>query len=80
VNGHDGLPDLSAARQAYEATLAELQAFEQSPPDGWNLIGSPEWERWVALKEEATKAQVLLDYVVLLRREQESRGGLAPAS
>jgi hypothetical protein len=43
------------ARAAYEAKLAELQAFEASPPQGWNFIGTPSWEHWTDLKDEVAR-------------------------
>ena len=45
------------ALQLYKAKLAELQAFEAAPPNGWNFLGSPTWQRWLQLKEEAAAAE-----------------------
>jgi hypothetical protein len=49
--------DPAAAAQAYQVKLAELSAFEASPPAGWNYLGSPTWQQWMRLKEEVVAAQ-----------------------
>ena len=50
-------PGASAARQAFAAKLAALSAFEAAPPNGWNFLGSPSWQQWLRLKEEAAMAE-----------------------
>ncbi|MPZ48489.1 MAG: hypothetical protein GEU75_04110 [Dehalococcoidia bacterium] len=49
--------DQGDPREVYQAKLAELRAFEAAPPNGWNFLGSPTWQRWVQLKEDVAAAE-----------------------
>jgi hypothetical protein len=53
----NGSIEPTPAAQLYEAKLAELRAFEASPPAGWNYVGSPVWQLWMRLKEEVVAAE-----------------------
>ena len=46
------------ARELYQSRLEELRAFEAAPPDGWNFLGSPAWQRYIQLKEDVATAEI----------------------